>query len=495
MLKKVLRKKENSESWQCFVNRVRYITNQGHPHHKLKKVVQAAINFGCLWGQTAKDFIRAVDEVLELWKLRSRNKKGGGNPTKDMFFELVYSAPKWLRTTAKERTAIDQMITAPFRNCPIRRGWHLANWEMDEAQRPKNWKPIDDSHYLISARDNFGNATISSRFGDGKETLESWMRRMDQEICDMLNQSREMQFEPVHVIHRRRLEEKLGVKLTKLYELIAHHTSKPVTRENLADVIEQLQQPSVKGPGNTVPVAKITNQDRSLADDKLVWVHFTNRQKPRKFRIKKLLLDIAETQLDNELTRPDGNDGHEGGAGGENGGGTGCLGGVAPAAAQPGSPESARNTTRPISPDAGTTVPRPDSIPTVSKSVLTPSGAPMPVATSTTVAESSLAADVPSPLVKRDPAQSTTKPAAVKPGPTHAATGPDPAIPGTMPPLSASSVPAVEEPPKSKAVSSPPTQAAETVRHPETVSAHPSRRKARWRPKPQPKGPNPPGIS
>lgn len=186
MFKKVKRKAENSKSWRCFVNRVRYIIDQMHPHHKIKKVVQAAINFGCLWGQTAKDFIQAVHESQELWKIQEDKRKGGGNPTYDIFFELVYSAPKWLRTTPEERDAIDKIITAPFRNCPIRRGWHLANWDLEEAERPEKWKPIDDAHYLISARDNFGNATISSRFGDGKETFESWRRRMDQEICDML---------------------------------------------------------------------------------------------------------------------------------------------------------------------------------------------------------------------------------------------------------------------------------------------------------------------
>jgi hypothetical protein len=335
MFKKVKRKSEKSKCWRCFVNRVRYIIDQMHPHHKIKKVVQAAINFGCFWGQTAKDFIQAVHESQELWEIRDKNRKGGGNPTEDIFFELIYSAPKGIRTTIEERDNIDQIITAPFRDCPIRRNWHLAAWELEEMERPNNWKDIDDGHYLFSARDNFGNATISSRFGDGRETLESWMRRMDEEICDMLNRSRAIVCEPVNVIHRRRLGTKLGVKLTKLHELIAHHTAESVTRENLADVVEAMERPVVNKPGKMVPVAKITNKDRSLVDDKLVWVHFTDRLKPRKYRIKKLLLDISETQLDIELARPDGNDGEEGGAGGESGGGTGGLGTVTPQQPEP----------------------------------------------------------------------------------------------------------------------------------------------------------------
>lgn len=326
MFKRVKRKPENSRDWRCFVNRVRYITNQGHPHHKLKKVVQAAINFGCFWGQAAKDFTHAVHGSIELWKILSRNKKGGGNPTKDIFFELVFSAPKWLRTTADERAAIDKMITAPFRDCPIRRGWHLASWDLEEALRPAKWKPIDDGHYLISARDNCGNATISSRFGDGKETLESWMRRMDEEICDMLNRSRDRKYEPVRPIYLRNLGAKLGIEFRKLDEMIAHHSSEPVTRKNLANVIEEMERPSVDEPDKMVPVAKVTNPSRILEDDRWIWVHFTGRTKPNKYRIKKLLFEIAETQLDIALSRPEGNEGEEGGAGGESGGGTGGMG-------------------------------------------------------------------------------------------------------------------------------------------------------------------------
>jgi hypothetical protein len=326
MFKRVKRKPENSRDWRCFVNRVRYITDQDHPHHKLKKVVQAAANFFCLWGQTANGFIESVHKAIECWKLRSLKIKGAGNPTEDVFFELVFSAPKWLKTTAKERAAIDKMITAPFRDCPIRRGWHLAAWDLQEGERPENWKPIDDAHYLISARDNYGKATISTRFGHGRETLESWMRRMDEEICDLLNLSRENKVEPVQPIYLRNLGEKLGVELKKLHEMIAHHTSEPVTRENLAEVIEEMERPAAKESAKSVPVAKVTNKDRSLADDKLVWVHFTGRKKPNKYRIKKLLFEIAETQLDIKLSRPEGNEGAEGGAGGERGGGTGGMG-------------------------------------------------------------------------------------------------------------------------------------------------------------------------
>jgi hypothetical protein len=335
MIKKVKRKPENSRCHRCLANRADYISDPNHPHHKLKKVVLAAINFGVLLGKSAKEFIKATHRAYELGKMTIANQKGGGNPNEDLFFEIVYSAPKWLITSADDRVAIDQLITAPFKNCPIRRGWHLAAWDLEEDERPENWKPLDDAHYLISARDHFGNATISSRFGAGKETLESWMRRMDEEICDMLNRSREIQYEPVRPIYLRNLGTKLGVKLTKLHEMIAHHTAEPVTRENLTDVVEAMERPAVKEPGKMVPVAKVTNKDRSLVDDKLVWVHFTDRLKPRKYRIKKLLLDISETQLDIELARPDGNDGEEGGAGGESGGGTGGLGTVAPQQPEP----------------------------------------------------------------------------------------------------------------------------------------------------------------
>jgi hypothetical protein len=326
MFKKVRRKPENSRCWRCLANRVRYIIDQMHPHHKIKKVVQAAINFGCLWGQTAMDFIQSVHESQELWEIRKKNGKGGGNPTEDIFFELVYSGPNGLRTTGEERDAIDRMITQPFRDCPIRRNWHLADWDLEEAKRPENWKPLDDVHYLISARDVFGNATISSRFGDGRETLESWMRRMDEQICTLLNQNREKQYEPVQPIYLRRLEKKLKVKLTKLHEMIAHHTSKPVHSDNLVSIIEEMERPSVDEPDKMEPVAKVTKPRRILEDDRWIWVHFTGRKEPNKYRIKKLLLGIAEIQLDIELARPDGNDGEEGGAGGESGGGTGGMG-------------------------------------------------------------------------------------------------------------------------------------------------------------------------
>lgn len=465
MIKKVKRKPENSRCHRCLANRTDYISDQEHPHHKLKKVVLAAVNFGCFWGKSAKEFIKATHQAFELGKVRIANQKGGGNPTEELFFEIVYSAPEWLITTAEERAAIDKLITEPFKNCPIRRGWHLAAWALEEAERPKKWKPLDDAHYLISARDRFGNATISSRFGGGKETFESWRRRIDEEICDMLNRSRAIVCEPVHVIHRRRLGAKLGVKLTKLHELIAHHTAEPVTRENLADVVEAMERPAVKEPGKMVPVAKVTNKDRSMADDKMVWVHFTDRLKPRNYRIKKLLLQIAETQLDIELARPDGNDGEEGGAGGESGGGTGGLGGVAIDADQSDSPASTPAPSGP--PVADSMASRPDPLPHVSKSASAPLGAAIPV--------------------KHDPTQSTPKSAAVKPGPTPAAPGPIPALPGTMPPSSSAPVSVTNEPAKPQAVSVPPVQTDQLVGQPGPMPAIPSPAKSRWRPKPQPK--------
>jgi hypothetical protein len=446
MIKKVKRKPENSRCHRCLANRTDYISDQEHPHHKLKKVVLAAINFGCFWGKSAKEFIKATHQAYELGKVRIANQKGGGNPNEELFFEIVYSAPEWLITTAEERAAIDKLITAPFKNCPIRRGWHLAAWDLEETQRPKKWKPLEDAHYLISARDRFGNATVSSRFGGGKETFESWRRRIDEEICDMLNRSRAIVYEPVHVIHRRRLGTKLGVKLTKLHELIAHHTAEPVTRENLADVVEAMGRPAVKEPGKMVPVAKVTNKDRSLADDKLVWVHFTDRLKPRKYRIKKLLLDISETQLDIELARPDGNDGEEGGAGGESGGGTGGLGGVAHAAAQPGSPEPAPSTTKCAPNEMEAMLSRPEPLPTVSKTVLAP--------------------------------------------------GSIPTTPGSIPPSSSAPVPATAESAKPQDTSMPPAHAPGPVaRQLGPMPASPSPGKSRWRPKPQPNGPTSPGMS
>ncbi len=445
MFKKVKRKSENSRSWSCLATRVRYIIDQMHPHHKVKKVVQAAINFGCLWGQTAKDFIQAVHESQELWKIRNKKGKGGGNPTEDIFFELIYSAPKGLRTNLEQRTAIDRIIIEPFRNCPIRRNWHLAAWDLAEAERPENWKDIDDGHYLFSARDNFGNATISSRFGNGKETFESWMRRVDQEICDMLNQSREVPYEPVHGIHRRRLGEKLGIKLTKLCEIIGHHTSEPVRRDNVVEII--------KGLGHhAVPI-----KDR----DKLVKVTFHGRQKPRKYRIKKLLLDISETQLEIELARPDGNDGEEGGAGGESGGGTGGLGAVAPAAAQPG----AGSALEPDHPTSGK----------VSKTVTVPSASPTLVSASAETVKPFVASAAPPLSAKPDSAQSAAKPASADVG------GIDPGIAGTG---AAASDPDADEPAKPQAASAQSAHAVEPAGQPEPM---PARKKPRWRLKPQPK--------
>lgn len=105
MIKRVKRKSENSRCPRCFANRVRYISNQEHSHHRLKKVVLPAVNFGCR-GQSPQDFIKATHEAHELGKIRIANQPGGGNPTKDIFVELIYSAPKGHRTTAEQRDAI-----------------------------------------------------------------------------------------------------------------------------------------------------------------------------------------------------------------------------------------------------------------------------------------------------------------------------------------------------------------------------------------------------
>lgn len=341
MIKRAKRSKERAASPRVLANRVRYIENQGHPHHKTKKKVLPAANFGCR-GQSATDYLKSTHEAHELGEIRIAKQKGGGNPTEDLFFELIIATPEGIVTTDEERKSIDQMILAPFQGCYIRRGWHLAARNLKKPV--KKWKQIDDGHYLISARDRFGKATISCRFGHGKPMFDTWANAMDQEICDMLNRSREVKYEPVHVLHRQTKGEKLGIRLTKLYELIAHHTLEPVTRANLADVIEQLQKPSAKGPNKYEQLAKVTNKDLALEYDKLVWVTFDGRQEPRKYRIKTLLLNIAETQLDIELARPDGNEGHEGGAGGESGGGTGGMSGVArdqPESSKPAAPKLA----------------------------------------------------------------------------------------------------------------------------------------------------------
>ena len=350
MIKRVKRLPDKARCPRVLANRVRYIENQEHPHHKTKKEVLSAANYGCR-GQSANDFLQSTHEAHELGKARIANQKGGGNPTHDLFFELIIATPKGVVTTEEERKSIDQMILAPFHGCAIRRGWHLAARNLKKSV--KKWKQIDDGHYLISARDRFGKATMN-RFGDGKQTFKSWRNNLDQQICDMINRNREIEYEPVHDIHRRNLGEKLGIKLTKLYDLIAHHTLEPVTRANLAAVIEQLQKPSSKDPNTTEQLAKVTNADLALADDKVVWVQFTGRKAPRNYRIKTLLLDIAETQLDIELARPSGNEGAGGGAGGEDGGGSGGL--AAPIAAQaaeqtePAKPARKQSRKRPVPP-------------------------------------------------------------------------------------------------------------------------------------------------
>lgn len=475
MFKKVKRKAENSKSWRCFVNRVRYIIDQMHPHHKIKKVVQAAINFGCLWGQTANDFIKAVHESQELWKLRKGKSKGAGNPTEDIFFELIYSAPKGLRTTVEQRDTIDRMITEPFRNCPIRRNWHLAAWDLKEAERPENWKPLDDVHYLISARDIFGNATISSRFGNGRETLESWMRRVDEEICDMLNQNREMQYEPVRSIFLSRLGTKLGVKLTKLHEMIAHHTVEPVTRDNLVQVIKEV--------GHRV--------ERIEDKDKLVKVIFQGRKKPRKYRIEKLLLQIAETQLDIELARPDGNEVEAEEIRGELGGGFGELGGAMSTDAEPGSTDPASSTAVSVTPVEEMMVPCPNVVMPDLKSVLATTDSSTPVPASADTAKSSVAPAATHPPVKTDPAQSeTATPANVNPGQTTAATSLVPAIPGSIPSPSGALDDDAAEPDEPKGVSTPSAQKDQPVQQSEPQALHPARKKPRWRPRKWDKNPN-----
>jgi len=312
MIKLVKRSKERAASPRVLANRVRYIENQEHPHHRTKKEVQPAVNFGCR-GQSAKDYLNSTHEAHELGKIRIKNQKGGGNPTTDLFFEIIYASPEGSKPTPEERELIEKMILAPFRGCAIRCGWHLAdpNRHLAKPKPKKPGKEIHDAHFLISARDRFGKATMN-RFGDGKQTFKSWRNNLDQEICAMLNRNREIEYEPVHVLHYR----KFGIT-TNLPQIIALHTKEPVTRDNLVETINQLGHQ-----------AQPINED-----DKVVTIVFDKREKECKRRIKTLLLEIAEIQLDILLARPDGNEGQGGGAGGEEGGGTGGL--AAPNVAQP----------------------------------------------------------------------------------------------------------------------------------------------------------------
>ena len=324
MIKFVKRKAELKACPRCLANRVRYIANQGHNHHLNKKVVMPSRNYGCR-GDSPLDFLTGAKEAYDLGQLRIKSRQGGGNPTPDLFLELIYASPDGSNPTAEEREWIRTKLLAPFKGCYIREGWHAA--DLENPNRPKKCKDIDDHHALISARDRFGNATMN-RFGDGKQTFKSWADAMDQEICDMLNATRTVEFEPVHVVHRENLGELLGTKLTKLFQLIAHSTSVIVTRANLAAVIEQLTKPSDKNPKEEVPLAKVTN-DLTLQDDKGVWVHYTGRQKPRFYRIEKLLLNIAEAQLDLELNDQE-EDFSGGGSSGSGGSGSGGSGGSMP---------------------------------------------------------------------------------------------------------------------------------------------------------------------
>ncbi len=232
---------------------------------------------------------------------RKTGSKAGGNPTKDLFLEFIYSSPKGSYPNADERKLIEAMLVAQFRGCAIRCAWHL---------NPATG--IHDLHLLVAARDRYGNATMN-RFGDGKPTFVTVRNRLDQEICDILNSSRVVVFEPVNVVHRRNLGERLGTKLTELWKMIAHSTREIITKENLADVIKALGH-------------EVTNA-ATLIDDKSVFVIFKGRKETTHHRIPKLLLQIAEGQLERPegLEGLEGLEGEEGGAGGESGGGTGGL--------------------------------------------------------------------------------------------------------------------------------------------------------------------------
>jgi len=298
VIKLVERAPALSASKGCLAYRVVYIADQDHPDHGGKgKIVLTSRNYNC--GESVKEYLMAVAEAHALGKSRNEKRKtgsrAGGNPTKDLFLEFIYNSPKGSYPTPGERELIETMLVAEFRNCAIRCAWHL---------NPATG--THDFHFLVAARDRFGNATMN-RFGDGKPTFVTVRNKLDQEICDILNSSREIAFEPANVVHRRNLGELLGTELTELWEMIAHSTREIITRENLADVIKALGH-------------EVTNA-ATLFYEKSVFVIFKDRQETKHFRIPKLLLQIAEGQLD----RPEGLEGEEGGAGGESGGGSGGL--------------------------------------------------------------------------------------------------------------------------------------------------------------------------
>jgi hypothetical protein len=271
MIKIVKPKKELKICPKYLAYRVKYIADAAHPDHAGKgKLVLPSRNYGC-GGTGVKHFLHRTGENQELGEIRIQNRKGGGNPTKDLFFELIYSSPKGSHPTPEERDLIEAMIVAEFKGCAIRTAWHI---------NPKTG--IHDLHLLISARDQYGNATLSSRFGDGKQTFVSRRNELDQEICDILNSIRMVECEPVHVMHRRNLGATLKTELTRLHEIIAHHTTQPITRANLVQTINEI------GPHAAAIVP----------DDKVVHVTFPGRQKSRPYRVAKLLLQIAETQFD-----------------------------------------------------------------------------------------------------------------------------------------------------------------------------------------------------
>lgn len=283
-------------------SRVKYIADQEHPDHAGKgKIVLPSRNYGCP-GQSVDNYLKTNREHYKLGQLKIENHKGGGNPTKNLLLELIYSSPENSHPTPEERDLIEQLIVAEFWGCAIRCAWHI---------NPANG--IHECHFLISARDRYGNATLS-RYGSGKQTFTSRRNQLDQEICDLLNSTRDVVFEPVHVLHRRNKGLAVNDPLTPLSQLIAQHTTEPVTEKNLLKTIHDLGHQ-----------ANLTRRGKSIE------VTYEGRQLIRRHRIKTILMDIKEAQLDIELGQS-GNDGHEGGAGGKSGGGTG--GRSAPSATQ-----------------------------------------------------------------------------------------------------------------------------------------------------------------
>lgn len=271
---KLAPREQKAECKRCLVARVAYLADPDADSHE-GKLIHASRNYGCR-DQSEKSFLAGVDDAFELGKKRREARKvKSGNPTLRLFEEIIYSSPENSKLTSEEREVIEATLVAEFRGCYMRVAWH---------ENPDTG--IDDFHILVSARDRFGNATLSTRYGDGKQTFASRRNDLDQQFCDLINSTREVQFEPVHVLHRAKNAKRKKKPLPPLAREIAQSTKEPVTRQNLADVIIAL--------GHTV-----INQLTLLADAAVKMIYMDG-MKERHHRVDKLLLDIEMAQFEME---------------------------------------------------------------------------------------------------------------------------------------------------------------------------------------------------